>query len=42
MNDPVKNLIEDLGTHLSQRGHSDIVLNNGKGEQFLIAPSKFL
>jgi hypothetical protein len=41
MNDPVKSLIEELGAHLSQKEHSDRVLNNGKGKQFLIAPSEF-
>ena len=39
--DPVKNLIEELGAHLSQKEHSDILLNNGTGKQFLIAPSEF-
>ncbi len=39
--DPVKSLIEELGAHLSQIEHSDIVLNNGKGKQFLIKPSEF-
>ena len=39
--DPVKSLIEELGAHLSQKEHSDIVLSNGKGKQFLIAPSEF-
>ncbi|KEQ56926.1 nura domain-containing protein [Marine Group I thaumarchaeote SCGC RSA3] len=39
--DPVKSLIEELGAHLSQKEHSDVVLNNGKGKQFLIAPSEF-
>ena len=39
--DPVKNLIEQLGAHLSQKEHSDVVLNNGKGKQFLITPSEF-
>lgn len=39
--DPVKNMIKELGTHLSQKEHSDVVLNNGKGKQFLIAPSEF-
>lgn len=39
--DPVKSLIEELGTHLSQRVHSDVVLNNGKGRQFPIKPSEF-
>jgi hypothetical protein len=33
-------LIEELGTHLSQKEHSDVVLNNGKGKQFLIEPSE--
>lgn len=40
--DPVKSLIEQLGAHLSQKEHSDVVLNNGKGKQFLIAPSEFV
>ncbi|MFZ8922662.1 MAG: DNA double-strand break repair nuclease NurA [Nitrosopumilaceae archaeon] len=40
-NDPVKSLIEELGAHLSQKEHSDVVLNNGKGKQFLIEPSEF-
>ncbi len=39
--DPVKSMITELGTHLSQKKHSDIVLNNGNGKQFLIAPSEF-
>ena len=39
--DPVKSLIAELGAHLTQKEHSDIVLNNGKGKQFLIAPSEF-
>ena len=39
--DPVKNLIEELGAHLSQKEHSDVILNNGTGKQFLIAPSEF-
>lgn len=39
--DPLRNLIEELGTQLSQKEHSDVVLNNGKGKQFLIAPSEF-
>lgn len=41
MNDPLRNLIEELGMHLSQKEHSDVVLNNGKGRQFLITPSEF-
>ena len=40
--DPVKNLIVELGAHLSQKEHSDVVMNNGKGKQFLIAPSEFV
>ena len=40
--DPLKNLIDQLSSHLSQQEHSDIVLNNGKGKQFLIAPSEFI
>ena len=39
--DPVKSLIEELGAHLSQKEHSDVILNNGTGKQFLIAPSEF-
>ncbi len=39
--DPVKSLIKELGTHLSQKEHSDVILNNGTGKQFLIAPSEF-
>jgi len=39
--DPIKSLIEELGAHLSQKEHSDIILNNGKGKQSLIAPSEF-
>ena len=41
MSDPVKSLIKELGAHLSQKEHSDVVLNNGKGKQFLIEPSEF-
>lgn len=40
--DPVKSLVKELGAHLSHKVHSDIVLNNGKGKQFLIAPSEFV
>ena len=40
--DPVKNLVEELGTRLSQKEHSDIVLNNGTGRQFEIRPSEFV
>ena len=39
--DPVKSMIEELGAKLSQKEHSDVILNNGKGKQFLIAPSEF-
>ena len=39
--DPIKSLIEELGTQLSQKEHSDIVLNNGNGKQFEIIPSEF-
>jgi len=39
--DPVKSLIAELGAHLSQKEHSDVILNNGTGKQFLIAPSEF-
>ena len=38
--DPVKNLIGDLGAHLSEKEHIDVVLN-GKGKQYVIAPSEF-
>ncbi len=40
--DPIKSLMAELGAHLSQREHHDVVLNNGKGECFLIEPSKFV
>ncbi len=40
--DPVKNLIEELGSHLTQKEHSDVVLNNGEGKQFEIKPSEFM
>lgn len=40
--DPVKSLIAELGAHLSQKEHSDVVMNNGNGKQFLIEPSKFV
>lgn len=40
--DPVKSLIEELGTHLSQKEHSDVVLNSGNGRQFEIRPSEFV
>ncbi len=39
--DPLKSLIEELGTRLSNKEHYDIVLNNGKGKQFPITPSEF-
>ncbi|MCV0373131.1 MAG: DNA double-strand break repair nuclease NurA [Nitrosarchaeum sp.] len=39
--DPVRSLITELGAHLTQKEHSDIVLNNGKGRQFLIVPAEF-
>ena len=39
--DPLKKLIEELGTQLSQKEHSDVVLNNGKGRRFPITPSEF-
>ena len=38
--DPVKNLIGELGAHLSEKEHVDVVLN-GKGKQYLIEPAKF-
>ena len=38
--DPVKNLIGDLGAHLSQKEHVDVVLNS-KGSQYVIEPTKF-
>ena len=40
--DPVKELLEQLGEHLVQKEHSDIVLNNGEGKQFHIKPSEFI
>lgn len=40
--DPVKKLIDELGTRLSQREHSDIVFHSGKGKQFEIKPSEFV
>ena len=40
--DPVKSLIAELGAHLSQKEHSDVVMNNGNGKQFLIEPSEFV
>ena len=39
--DPIKSIIKNLGTELSQKEHTDIVLNNGKGERFEIIPSGF-
>ena len=39
--DPVRSLIEELGTRLSQREHSDVILNAGRGRQFEIKPSEF-
>lgn len=41
MQDPVKNLVGELGRYLSEKDHHDIVLNNGKGRQFEIIPSEF-
>ena len=40
--DPLKSLIDQLSSHLSQREHSDVILNNGKGKQFPITPSEFV
>lgn len=40
-NDSVRDLVEDLGAHLTQKEHSDVILNNGKGTQFEIKPSEF-
>ena len=39
--DPLKDLVEQLSSHLSQKEHSDVILNNGKGKQFPIVPSEF-
>lgn len=39
--DPLRSLVEELGGRLSGRGHEDVVLNNGRGEQFRIVPSEF-
>ncbi len=39
--DPVKDLVEEIGSRLSQKGHSDVVLNGGRGRQFEIKPSGF-
>jgi len=39
--DPVKNLIEDLGSRLTRRDHRDVVFNNGEGRKFEITPSGF-
>jgi len=39
--DPIKNLIEDLGSRLARRGHRDVVFNNGEGRKFEIKPSEF-
>lgn len=39
--DPVKNLIEDLGSRMARRGHRDIVFSNGEGRQFEIKASGF-
>ena len=38
---PVKSLVEELGVQSSQKEHLDVILNDGKGEQFLIEASKF-
>lgn len=38
--DPVKNLIGELGAHLSQKEHIDVVLSS-KGSQYVIEPAKF-
>ena len=41
MDDPLKSMIKETGDNLSQREHSDIVLNNGIGKQFHIEPANF-
>ncbi|MBM3895993.1 MAG: DNA double-strand break repair nuclease NurA [Thaumarchaeota archaeon] len=38
--DPVKSLIGELGAHLTEKGHVDVVLNS-KGNQYVIEPAKF-
>lgn len=38
--DPVKSLIGELGAHLSEKEHVDVVLNS-KGSQYVIEPAKF-
>lgn len=40
--DPLRSLIDELGTTLTQTDHSDVVLNNGKGKQYPIKPSEFV
>ncbi len=40
--EPIKDLIEELGIHLTQNEHSDVILNNGTGKQFEIKPSEFV
>ena len=39
--DPLRSLIDELGSTLTQTDHSDVVLNNGKGKQYPIKPSEF-
>lgn len=39
--DPVRDLVEELGAHLANREHSDIVLDSGGGERYSITPSGF-
>lgn len=41
MQDPVKNLVGELGRYLTEKDHYDTVLNNGKGEQFEIIPENY-
>ena len=38
---PVSSLIGELGRHLSDREHSDVILN-GKGQQYVIEPKEFV
>ncbi len=40
--DPVRSLVDELGSNLARRKHSDIVLNVGSAKRFEIKPSKFV
>lgn len=39
--DPIKDLVGELGKRLSDKEHSDVVLSTGKGKQTLITPKEF-